>query len=120
MITIPGQNIKMDAAAGIDPVWYEKLKSIEALINLLTSGLDGSLLGAWKAYTPSFGASSGSITSATASGRYRLVGKTCNFSASLSITTNGTAAGSISIGLPVAASAVSIANGRETNVTGKM
>lgn len=58
--------------------------------------------GAWTAYTPTFSTSSGAITTATASGRYKQIGKTVCFSAQLVITTNGTGAGHILMSLPVA------------------
>ncbi|OMQ42826.1 hypothetical protein BKP54_21330 [Ensifer sp. 1H6] len=60
---------------------------------------------AWDSYTPSATPASGTFTTATATGRYRVRGKSVEFSASLSITTNGTAAGGINISLPFQAAA---------------
>jgi hypothetical protein len=58
---------------------------------------------AWSTYTPTFSAQSGSITTATASGRYKVIGKTVHFMAQLAITTNGTGATAIILSLPVTA-----------------
>ncbi|MGL3208680.1 hypothetical protein [Bradyrhizobium sp. BR 1433] len=59
--------------------------------------------GLWADYAPTIAAQTGAITTATASGRYGQSGGTVNFNASLTITTNGSGAGSIRIGLPVPA-----------------
>lgn len=77
--------------------------------------------GAWTAYTPTLSAFSGSLTSATAAGRYRQTGKTIFVRVQINITTNGTAAGNISATLPAAAHATNdqTLGGRETLLTGK-
>lgn len=58
---------------------------------------------AWTAYTPSTGCGSGTLTTVTPAGRYKQIGKSVFFSASLVITTNGSCAGFIILGLPVTA-----------------
>jgi hypothetical protein len=35
-IVLPGQTIQIDAANGVDPVWYEKLQQLTAFINLFS------------------------------------------------------------------------------------
>jgi hypothetical protein len=60
---------------------------------------------AWQAYTPTVTPGSGALTSATASGRFKRVGKTIYFSAHVAITTNGTGASLLKISLPIGAQA---------------
>ena len=64
-----------------------------------------ALDGAWTAYTPTITATSGSFTSVAGSGRYKQIGKTVLFTARAAITTNGAAAGTLLITLPVTARA---------------
>lgn len=35
-ITFPDQSVQIDTPAGIDPIWYEKLKSVEAVLNMFS------------------------------------------------------------------------------------
>jgi hypothetical protein len=35
-IVLPAQDVKIDASAGIDPIWYERLQQINAFINLFS------------------------------------------------------------------------------------
>jgi len=56
---------------------------------------------AWSTWTPTPTPSGGSFTSASASGGYYVLGKIVFFSVTITITTVGTATGSITIGLPV-------------------
>lgn len=60
---------------------------------------------AWTAYTPTISALSGSITSATGSGRFLKVGRRVHFYASANITDNGTGSNTLLISLPVEAQA---------------
>ena len=81
-----------------------------------TSVLDNA---AWTAWTPTISCATGSITTlGAASGRYKAIGKTVFINLSITITTNGTCAGSVKFTLPVPAYAVAIASGREAGVTG--
>lgn len=58
---------------------------------------------AWTAYTPTVSASSGTATSAAATGRYKQIGKTVHVQAIVTVTTVGTAAGDVNATLPVSA-----------------
>lgn len=85
------------------------------------SGFSGVDQSAWTAYTPTFSAASGTITTAAAAGRWKQIGKTVNFTARLIITTNGTGAVAINLGLPTAAQGIDpgfYVVGRENGVTG--
>lgn len=73
----------------------------------------------WTAYTPTLAAGSGAFTSASAAGKYRQVGKTVHVQIVVSITTNGTAAGSINTSLPVTPNGWATLNGKEGTVNGK-
>ena len=55
---------------------------------------------AWTAYTPAVTALSGTFTSASATGRYKLLGKTCFISVQVNVVTAGTAAGATIVTLP--------------------
>lgn len=75
---------------------------------------------AWTSYTPSIGCGSGTMTTASATGRSKTLGKTIFFSATVTITTNGTCAGNLQIGIPVTAgSGTYLVVGNESAVTGK-
>lgn len=74
----------------------------------------------WTTYTPTITAGSGTITTSSGSGRYRLVGKHCTVGFTLSITTNGTGGTSVNFTLPFQAGSGSYAGaGRDPNVSGK-
>lgn len=76
--------------------------------------------GAWTAYTPSYSPITGTFTSATASGRYKQIGKTVHFRVKFTITTLGTAStAAVDLTLPVTAQADGfVFIGRENAVTG--
>ena len=77
-------------------------------------------MGAWTAYTPTVTAQTGTITTYSASGRYRQIGKTVSFQGHVAITNNGTGATAIKITLPVAAqNSYAVVVGKEIAVTGK-
>ena len=74
-------------------------------------------------YTPTITATSGTPTTVTATGNYSQSGKFVVVNVSVSITTVGTAAGSIRFTLPIAAksgSAFCVGAGTEGNTTGSM
>ena len=74
----------------------------------------------WAPYTVTLTAATGTFTTASASGRFRLNDKTIQFQVNVGITTNGTAAGAIVIGLPrTAASGAYTVTGRGS-VSGKL
>lgn len=78
-------------------------------------------MGAWTAYTPLVGAGAGTITTASAGGRYLQLGKLMAVNLSVSITTNGTGSSYVTASLPGPSSGIgTVFAGRETNLTGKM
>jgi hypothetical protein len=58
---------------------------------------------AWTTYTPTLSCGTGSFTSASASGRYKQIGKTVFVQVTLTVTTNGTCAGSMRVSTPITA-----------------
>ena len=79
----------------------------------------GVTAGAWTSYTPTISAGSGSFTSVSATIRYRIVGKACYIAGTVTITTNGTAAGYIRLTVPFTPIAAQAGAGRiqETSQT---
>lgn len=74
---------------------------------------------AWTAYTPTVTAASGTFTTVSATGKYRMTGKTVQFQAAITITTVGTAASLMIVTFPVTASTGVFAfSAKETTVTG--
>jgi hypothetical protein len=79
--------------------------------------------GAWTTYTPTFSCGTGTVTTlGTNTGRYRFTGKTYDFETDTTITTVGTCAGVMNIGLPngTTLKANFTAVGRESAINGKM
>jgi len=89
---------------GLDGVWHSV----------------GGGFGAWSTYTPTVVATSGTFTTVSAAGRFRITGKSAFLTVQISITAVGTAAGTIVASLPLAAASVAILAGRENAVVGKM
>ncbi len=77
---------------------------------------------AWTAYTPTIASSGGTLTTASASGRYQLTGKILHFQVEMVVTTNGTGSGTLNVTLPASqtAKALCTLTGRETQATGKV
>ena len=77
---------------------------------------------AWTSYTPTIAANSGSFTTASATGFYTRIGKLCSVRISIVITTNGTAAGTVTATLPftTAATDAQVGTHRENQSTGTM
>jgi hypothetical protein len=77
---------------------------------------------AWSTYTPAVSSGSGSLTSASAIGRYKKIGRTVFFKVQVAIVTNGTSQVSVNFTLPVAPFGSSaerwVFAGREDAVTG--
>ena len=69
-------------------------------------------------WTPTVTASSGSITSYTATGTYTKIGRVVYCSLNVQITNNGTGAGNLSVTLPFTSAVVSTGLVREANLTG--
>lgn len=94
--------------------------------SMITDERDLAMLGspdpytAWTAYTPTVTAQAGTLTTVSATGKYKKIGKTCFVEIDASITTNGTGATGINITLPFTAAAARFSlSGRESAVTGK-
>lgn len=76
----------------------------------------------WQTYTPTVSASSGTITTAAATGRYKVDGNLVHVQINITITTNGTGAGGLIATLPIAVPNISGISrtliGREQTSTG--
>ena len=70
------------------------------VIDLGSSHIVGD--GAWRTFTPTVTAGSGSFTSVTGSVNYKRIGRTVFVRGSVTITTNGTAASYVQVSLPIA------------------
>lgn len=77
---------------------------------------------AWTTYTPTVTATTGTFTAVSATGRYTRVGKLAVVQFTVTITTNGTAAGQVVVTAPFGALASSTYMGvvRESNATGNL
>ena len=84
--------------------------------NLLANNLVGDISGGgWLTYTPVVTSTGGALGTITPHGRYRVMDKTVSVEIDIHITANGTGAGGIVAGLPVAAGAgLYMLNGRAT------
>jgi len=78
--------------------------------------------GAWTSYSPTVSAGTGTLTSASASGNYIRIGKTCIVRMRWIVTINGTGSQLIKVDLPftsIASSYGQTGSGREVAATGK-
>lgn len=73
---------------------------------------------AWTVTAPTVTASAGAFTTVSCTFHYQVVGKTCRFWASVTITNAGTAAADILFTLPVTPIAAQAGAGKETNAVG--
>lgn len=100
-------------------------KGVNFTANTPAAGMTSQLLNWYEegTWTPTIGATSGTITtSGSTNCRYTRIGRTVTLTGNISITTNGTGAGGITIsGLPFAAASASAGGGiaREGSVDGK-
>jgi hypothetical protein len=78
----------------------------------------GQLRTAWTAYTPTLSCASGTLTTASATGRFRQVGKTTEIEINATITTLGSCATALRATLPNIAASVAVLAGRENAATG--
>lgn len=78
-----------------------------------------NMTSAWTSYTPTMAAGSGTFTSASATGRYKQIGKTVFVQIVATITTVGTASGFVSVTLPVTPNGWAVFTGKEGAVNGK-
>lgn len=72
----------------------------------------------WAAYTPTITAGTGSFTTVSAVGRWKQIGKLVFVQATITITTNGTAATSVKATLPATANSNAVLIARETAISG--
>lgn len=84
------------------------------------SGFSGPDLSAWSAYTPIVTASAGALTTVSATGRYKTIGKTTFIQTKITITANGTGASVLNVTLPNLAQSNAVLAGRESASLGKM
>ena len=68
----------------------------------------------WTSYTPTLSCNSGSLTTASATGRYKRLGKTVYVTMVITVTTNGTCATNLLASLPVAGAGAGVFNGAGT------
>lgn len=79
-----------------------------------------SIAPTWTTYTPTVSCTTGTLTSASATGKYITMGKLTLVQIVITITTVGTAGGNIIATLPNTCAVRTIAVGRENAVSGKM
>ena len=73
----------------------------------------------WNTYVPTVTSASGTLTSYTATGRYKVLGKTCFIQVNIVITNNGTGSNAITATLPFSSSNTNfVLSGREIVTTG--
>lgn len=82
------------------------LDDADAATFLTTLGLTG-ITTAWGTYSPTLAVGSGALTTASASGRYKQIGKIVYVTITVDIDDKGTAAGSLEVDIPVAAASAS-------------
>lgn len=92
--------------------------------NILTNTTDitsasTAFNGAWYSYTPTVTANTGTFTSVSGVGAYKISGGMMDYSITVTITTNGTAAGDVEATLPKTPLGNCTGVGRETGATGK-
>jgi hypothetical protein len=74
----------------------------------------------WTDYSPTLTSGGGTLTTASVTGRYKLVGKVCHVQNNIAITTNGTASGFLRVTLPFSMIGIAMGVYRENAVTGSM
>jgi hypothetical protein len=70
---------------------------------------------AWTAFTPTLGAGAGTLTAASATGRYKQVGKLYLYNIQILITTNGTAATYLTYTLPNSSTPIALGSAASVN-----
>lgn len=91
--------------------------SVLVAIGKLQATLNGHE-SAWTVASTSISATSGAFSNATASVRYKRIGKSVYFSATASVVTNGSASGAVVVAMPFAAAGDFVFAGRENAVNG--
>lgn len=89
---------------------------------LTVSTLNGATIdnNAWTAYTPTVTAATGTFTTVSAVGYYKIIGKTCFITTTITVTAVGSASNATRITLPVTALHNGSGIGRETALTGAL
>jgi hypothetical protein len=124
---IPNNFLKLDDPSALGKQVTQELQKISNSIGVANQGITANTASitadeaAWTAYTPVITAGAGTITTASATGRWHQIGKTVFVYMAITVTTNGTGASFVNATLPVAAKSTwAVIPGRETAVTGKM
>ena len=98
-----------------------ELGYLDGVTSALQTQIDGKVTGsnaAWTSYAPTVTSGTGTITTATATGKYVQFGKTVIARGTVTITTAGTGAGGLFVTAPVTALAAGTAGtAAETNAT---
>lgn len=97
----------------------QELASIANAIGALNNTLKG-YEAAWTAYTPTVTPDTGTIGSASATGRYLKIGKIVHIQLVVHVTTVGTGGGYLNVTLPFNTAGLSVIAGWENAITGKM
>jgi hypothetical protein len=113
-LLLPG-GVNITTIAGDQAIFVGRGSGIVACVSYLPYT---SPFSSWTATSPTVTASSGTFTSVTGNLRYKTNNKTTFFNLIVTITTNGTAAGGITVTMPFSALAESVISGRETQSTG--
>jgi hypothetical protein len=116
---VPGQKYRWSTTAG--DVTLDANNSGQLVITA-PGGVSGPNV-PWTSFTPSVGAGSGSPTFGAVTAAYQIFGKRVYLSYSIPITTNGTGAAYIYVGLPPGVQAnrdFTLSGNEENNVTSKM
>jgi len=93
LISATGSDVPARLAVGADYGF------LQALASAGSTGLQWNS-GAWTSYSPTISTQSGTLTTASASGKYIRIGKLCVVQVEASITTNGTGAGTLYVTKP--------------------
>jgi hypothetical protein len=108
------------AFAGVPSKWMSAINA-DGSVTLLQPAVSDLADSAWINYTPTITPVVGAFGSASASGRYKQLGKTVFFTARLAVTTVGTVSTAVDLSMPVPAFAgVGVFIGRESTVSGNL
>ena len=119
-------NVTMAGYLGAASTLYSGTPNVTDIVNIVTGGPNGSSLiqtlpSVWTTYTPTVSSAIGTLTTASATGRYIKNGKTVQLQMAITISANGTGSGNINATFPIQANLTTefIFAGRN-NTTGKM
>lgn len=118
-VSLSDYNLSGSGFPGVEVATGAEVRITGPLRSVPTFGGAGVIeADAARSWAPGVSAPTGSVTAWTSVGTYRRVNRRVHFRVSLTITTNGTAAGGITFTLPVSCPLQTIAIGRETAVGG--